>query len=108
MNHETKSGTTHFHLDGKDQVRPCPFCGGTEVALLNTHTASYWIECEGCGVEVRGKASGGSSVSAHRKAAKSTLAAWNTRSGATHYAECPACFAEVVVECDDAMKGAGR
>lgn len=99
-NDKDPSGINHFKLDARDQVKPCPFCGGTDVEMANTHTAYYWIECATCGAEHSGAASGGSSVSAHRAAARRTLEAWNTRATATHYAECSACFAEVAVDCD--------
>lgn len=38
-----------------EKLLPCPFCGGTEVELKNTHTASFWVECSSCGCEISGE-----------------------------------------------------
>lgn len=35
-------------------INPCPFCGSVSLELCNTHSPSFWIECE-CGVQFRGK-----------------------------------------------------
>jgi ribosomal protein L37AE/L43A len=67
-----------------DKLSPCPFCGGTELTLNNTHRASYWITCP-CGAEVHGEAYAESVPSAdqtqrhHRSAVRSAIEAWNTR-----------------------------
>ncbi len=37
-----------------DTLKPCPFCGGSNVELSNTHTASFWCECE-CGAQAHGE-----------------------------------------------------
>lgn len=87
------AGINHFTLEATDHVLPCPFCGETEfetdlveggIQLVNTHTASYWIECP-CGAEVHGESfercrtMQRSGVEKHRKAAESALALWNAR-----------------------------
>ncbi len=33
---------------------PCPFCGGTDLEITNTHTASFWIVCNDCDAEAHG------------------------------------------------------
>ncbi|MDE2098435.1 MAG: Lar family restriction alleviation protein [Patescibacteria group bacterium] len=33
----------------------CPFCGSSSLQIGNTHTPSYWVECEDCGAAVYGK-----------------------------------------------------
>lgn len=35
------------------ELKPCPFCGGTELEVINTHTPSYWVECS-CGAQKDG------------------------------------------------------
>lgn len=48
------SGSTHNH-DGiaseEAGLQNCRRCGGSNQFIKNTHTASYWIECE-CGIEL--------------------------------------------------------
>jgi hypothetical protein len=58
---------------------PCPFCGGSEAAVENTHTASYWVECP-CGAERHGESFDGRSRAAHRRSFLSAIRAWNERS----------------------------
>lgn len=77
--------TTHAQLRKNDVLRPCPFCGGTEQELCNTHMPYYWIACA-CGAEVSGKSYGTSGRVAptekhHRQAATSAIRRWNTRAG---------------------------
>ena len=75
----------NLELEASDEVLPCPFCGGTDLELCNTHTASYWIECP-CGAEVRGGGfspkRGYAQMKHHLKAKAAALAAWNRREGA--------------------------
>ena len=72
-------------LRPNDTVKPCPFCGSRDVELCNTHAATYWLECQGCGAEVSGKSHGTNTPSEkqtrrqHRAAVVSALAAWNRR-----------------------------
>lgn len=33
---------------------PCPFCGGNDLEIANTHTASFWVACNDCDAEVHG------------------------------------------------------
>lgn len=46
-----------FEDDGKHmgyQLLPCPFCHSAEnLEICNTHTATFWIECE-CGAQMHG------------------------------------------------------
>ena len=46
--------TKHVELTD-ERVEPCPFCGATDIALCNTHTAAYLMECQNCGAQVDGK-----------------------------------------------------
>lgn len=71
------------------QLDACPFCGSTDLSLLNTHTPSYWIECEGCGAEVHGEMPDGGGgeihthegcIGLHRLAMASAVTKWNARS----------------------------
>lgn len=54
-------------------LRPCPFCGGINPAIRNTHTPSFMVECE-CGAEVH--AGTGRSFPVAIEAA---VKAWNER-----------------------------
>lgn len=36
------------------ELKPCPFCGGGG-EIMNTHTASFWVRCQGCRAEAHGK-----------------------------------------------------
>jgi Lar family restriction alleviation protein len=80
------SGITNLQLTREDNVLPCPFCGGTDIELRNTHTASYWMACMDCGAEHHGGQGYGLNFQSHKvplrchKLAKaSTLKAWNRR-----------------------------
>ena len=44
-------GIINLELKNRLQLDHCPLCHGENVALVNTHTPSYWIECE-CGLEL--------------------------------------------------------
>ena len=77
------NSTIHLKLEDKDITAPCPFCGGFEYELLNTHTPSYMIECP-CGAEMHGEYfdpghTGAHAFAAHKKAKASTIARWNRR-----------------------------
>lgn len=67
-----------------EMMKPCPFCGTKCVTVNNTHTASYWMECD-CGAEVHGKSYGSHLTSEkqtlrhHQLSKASALKAWNTR-----------------------------
>lgn len=67
------------HLERKDRVKDCPFCGSLP-RLAHTWTSAYWLECTGCGAQVRGTYFGEDyERRAHIKGAKSAVAAWNER-----------------------------
>ena len=70
----------------------CPRCGSFDLELRNTHTACYWIVCVTCenggiGVKITGMNVGASTPSSkltmtqHRLAKRSAIAAWNRRPG---------------------------
>lgn len=67
-------------LERKDRLRACPFCGFPG-NLEHTWTASYWIECEGCGAQVHGQDPVGEAYDrrAHIAGARSAIKAWNSR-----------------------------
>lgn len=77
----------HFELSPEDKILPCPFCGSHDIELCNTHTPSYWMECQECDAQVHGEygpdlVSGPGSYGSlrqHEAAAKSAIAAWNRR-----------------------------
>jgi hypothetical protein len=90
----------------KIELKPCPFCGSSDICLANTHTAAFWVECQTCDAEARGDAFGyrgkkenalfaydpeakpgtpftateiRQMPAAYQKAAASAIKAWNTR-----------------------------
>ena len=77
-------------VDDRDTRRlaACPHCGFTHtLEICNTHTPSYWIECE-CGAQWHGgyvetgrKASRAKVIAAHRKAMDNAIRGWNRRRG---------------------------
>lgn len=71
-------------------LRACPFCGGSNVTVTNTHTPYYGAECEDCGAEGPRPNTGaawkrGMSKAAaerlHREAFQAAVDAWNERAG---------------------------
>ncbi len=77
------------------RLAPCPFCGGRDLEIANTHTPHYWVRCEGCGAEKHDNSDppDGSAVrdarksreatkAAHEAAVERAVAGWNTRAGA--------------------------
>lgn len=75
----------NLKLRSTDKLKPCPFCGSEDLDLCNTHTASYWIECQCCTAQVHGKSFGDKFPSElqtrrhHRSAADSAITKWNAR-----------------------------
>ena len=72
--------TLHAVQDGVETLKPCPFCGSTNLGLKNTHTAAYWVECFDCGAQVSGDSyPDPEQVISHSRAAASALDYWNRR-----------------------------
>jgi len=71
--------TKHARLSRTDELLPCAFCGDIEISLENTHTASYWLECQRCGAQVNGESEPGNSILDHECAAFSAIEKWNSR-----------------------------
>jgi len=102
--HAADTETIHVALRPKDKLLPCPFCGGVDLALHNTHTASYWVECA-CGVEVNGRSYQGDARRAtrrqHRLAANDAIARWNKRTQRSpaiideHYEQLAVCVNDI-------------
>lgn len=67
-------------LEG-EEVKPCPFCGSGMIELENTHSAAYWMECQGCGAQVDGESftNHPDNEESHLAAAQSARTAWNRR-----------------------------
>jgi len=71
--------TKHVGLED-EEVKPCPFCGSRDIAICNTHSALYWMECQNCGAQVDGKNYGDrNDDESHLEAARSALSTWNHR-----------------------------
>ena len=67
-------------LEKEDILKPCPFCGSSELELCNTWTALYWIECRNCGAQVDGIAyPNDERPDDHQEAKQSAIEFWNTR-----------------------------
>lgn len=54
------SGTEKFEIIGsipiqKSTLLPCPFCGGTDLIVGNTHTPSFSVDCQECEAQVHGE-----------------------------------------------------
>lgn len=88
-----KHGIINLKLTARDRenLESCPFCGGDDLELSNTHTACYWVSCLACEeagfrVEVTGRSFGGDrpseqlSLGQHRRAKASAIEGWNRRS----------------------------
>ena len=78
------------HEPGIDvPLRPCPFCGGTEIVVENTHTPFYTAECLDCNARgphgeptnYNGKhiKSARSARRHHREAFDAAVNGWNAR-----------------------------
>lgn len=67
-------------------LRNCPFCGGADLEICNTHSPAYWIECVTCGAECPGEVENEGScateleaLKAHNRALLSAVECWNQR-----------------------------
>lgn len=74
-----KYSIRHVQLTG-EKLKPCPFCGGQNLELLNTHTPYYWIECV-CGAQLNDDfpADRKETDKGHIASAKRVIEKWNTR-----------------------------
>lgn len=72
---------------------PCPFCGSADdLQMHNTHSPSYWVQCDNCGAEKHGKLpygyaggrirSAGRCASLHAHARFNAAHGWNERTPA--------------------------
>jgi len=64
----------------------CPFCGGIDIEVVNTHTPHYTVICADCGAKKpcaigSGKhfKSRGACIRAHGQSFRSAITEWNTR-----------------------------
>lgn len=67
-------------------LKPCPFCGSTDLEVNNTHTPSYWVECNNCEGEISGEYPADDTfineeahTAMHETAIRSAVRWWNTR-----------------------------
>lgn len=78
-----------YHDDGSHNgymLRECPFCGGDALTICNTHSPTFWIECE-CGAQMSGEyidagdtaPNEAAALVEFEKAMASVVADWNTR-----------------------------
>lgn len=69
------------------KLKPCPFCGGRDLEVCNTHTAIYWVKCEPCDLEKTGEYVDSAEraqteaqvIAAHQEAFQSAVDGWNKR-----------------------------
>lgn len=55
INYEINMSGARDPLIGEVELKPCPFCGMKfDLSLINTHTASCWVECP-CGAQMHGR-----------------------------------------------------
>ena len=66
-----------------EELLSCPFCGCEEAEVINTHTPSYWVECNNCNGSAHGECfnvgNKKSEKVAHKMAFLSAIKAWNLR-----------------------------
>lgn len=75
----TKTGVIKLSLLEEEVLLPCPFCGSSNVELVNTWTACYWLECE-CGAQIDGESFPNDySLADHEKSKRSAIEKWNRR-----------------------------
>lgn len=68
------------------ELKPCPFCGGEDLSIVNTHTPVFRVRCA-CGAENRGEYDETANKSLTEEEARqkfsaameSAVNAWNTR-----------------------------
>ena len=78
---ESDSPSFNFRLQPQTQrsLKKCPFCGHVP-ELNNTHTPSYWMECNGCGCEISDpRHATGEGERSHRASALRAIKAWQDR-----------------------------
>lgn len=80
------SGRLDYDPAAHGLVRSCPFCGSDLIELCNTHTPSYWLECQSCEGQAHGESPNSYSldserafVESHGAAIRSAIARWNCR-----------------------------
>jgi transcription elongation factor Elf1 len=71
-------------LVGEVSLKACPFCGERDnIQLVNTHTASCWVECGNCDAQAQGRyfstEKGTSTRDHYLLAIESAKDAWNRR-----------------------------
>jgi len=81
--------SAHGEYEPGDQaLEPCPFCGGMDIEVDNTHTPHYTAICQTCGAEkpaADSRSSGNHSKTkaacrrAHRRSFQSAIDEWNKR-----------------------------
>lgn len=61
----------------RNALNHCPLCHGENVALINTHTPYYWIECE-CGLQFHDQENRGkNNLVGHTLSAVYCIEKWN-------------------------------
>lgn len=82
-NHWSAHGEYEPAVDPK--LKPCPFCGSTDLDVSNTHTPCYIVSCE-CGAEMTGGITESGRITSrkrcialHEKAQRLAIEAWNRR-----------------------------
>lgn len=87
---EPKAFGASYKDDGKHSghtLKACPFCGGDDLAVCNTHTATYWVQCNACHAQKDGEdiesaddaQTKAELVVAHYEAFLSAVLGWNKR-----------------------------
>lgn len=83
VNYEINMNGGQNNIKGVAVLKHCPFCGSTDLDLFNTHTASCWVECGGCGSSGNGRVCQTKTGRQNRKhfleAIVSAVEIWNTR-----------------------------
>lgn len=83
------SGRLRYHAEVHGRALTCPYCGGDEVELCNTHTPFYRVTCA-CGASVPGRnpADSGTTIKdfrtferIHSAGIADAIRRWNRRRG---------------------------
>ena len=66
---------------GREQIKPCPFCGAHAVDVARTNKNACWIECVECDARTQG-----------HKTRRGAIALWNHRAAPE--------WTTSIIECD--------
>jgi hypothetical protein len=57
----------------KIKLEHCPFCGSRDIALVNTHSPYYWLECQNCDCQLTEDGGHDDSLAGHKDSALAVI-----------------------------------